>query len=308
MRTRSPGRHPMTAAGPGRIWRLGVCGLVGMMLGQASFASGDIGLLPPEGYANGWARVSASKVFGGPALYDHIDGGGEAFLELGFEACTVQKYYKGKEVLTFEVYRMADAPAALGIYLANCGKETPSPGFPERHTVGQTQLLMTKGRYYVVATVYPGGKSSASLLAEFATYAAKRIEPAPPPAVLALLPKEGLLPGSVRIIRGAISLQAAGDFGDGDSLMLAGRVTAVAGDYAQGASPPRTEIIAEYPSAEAARAGFGKFALTVGVRSKILAKSEGGFTYQEPGGTFGRAALDGSKLSVERGLTAKPGL
>lgn len=42
--------------------------------------------------------------------------------------------------------------AALGIYLASCGLETPDPALGERHTVGRNQLLLTKGRYYLVIT------------------------------------------------------------------------------------------------------------------------------------------------------------
>jgi len=97
------------------------------------------------------------KVFTSEDLYGHINGGAEAFLELGFEQLTVQKYRDGANELAVEIYRMTDPTAARGIYLARCGRETPDQALRERHTASRQQVLLQRHRYYMVVYNTAGG-------------------------------------------------------------------------------------------------------------------------------------------------------
>jgi len=270
------------------------------------FAAGDPDLLPPDRTVTAWSRSGAPKVYEGPALYDHIDGGGEAFLELGFEACTVQKYTRGQEELTLEIYRMADSAAALGSYVANCGRETPSPALDERHTAGQNQLIMVKGRFYVVVTLGPTGKNGSPALLDFAKYTAQRIPSGPPPGVLALLPKEGLMPGSVRIARGPLGLSAVATLGEGDILQLGRKVTAVSGDYPEKNGGSKTMIVADYPSPEAAAAALAHLRENLDRYLKALDSSPDSLVFQDYKGHYGFAGVRGSRLVVQVGFLDKP--
>ena len=229
--------------------------LAPLLFSLAALGSDDSDLLPPEGTA-GYAKAGAPRVFKGAQLYDHIDGGGEPFLELGFETCAVQKYLKGSGELVLELYRMTDPAAALGVYLMACGAEGRSPEVPERHSLSPNQVLLVKGRHYAVATSPEERPGLQQELVAFAKALAAALPDAPPPEALGLLPAEGRVPGSLRVIRGPILLDSVVTLGPGDVLLLRGKVTAVAADVKGGSGPAETWIVAEYPSAEDALAAL----------------------------------------------------
>lgn len=269
-------------------------------------AAGDLSLLPADGFVQGWSKDGAAKVYEGEALYDHIDGGGEAFLEMGFEACTVQRYRRGPETLTVEIYRMADPAAALGIYWANCGRETPDPSFAERHTVGRNQILMDKGADYVVATGPEPAPGLPRVLVAAARAVADKIPAAEPPPCLTLLPKEGLEPRSVRILRGPIGMQAMVSLGEGDVLLLGRTVTAVAGEYKDKDGALRTLIVAEYPTAAAADGALRHLVEHLDSACSILSAGDGHLVFKDYKGQFGLATTAGRTLTIQTGLAKEP--
>jgi hypothetical protein len=269
-------------------------------------AAGEGGLLPPDGFAPGWARDGAQKTYEGEALYDHIDGGGEAFLELGFEACTVQRYRKAPNQFTFELYRMKDTAAALGVYLVNCGRETPNMAFSERHTVGRNQLLAQKGRYYLVATSPEASPGMALVLLAAAKAVTERLPTASPPAVLALLPEEGLIPGSERILRGPLGLQSIVTLGEGDVLLLGRKSTAMAGDYRERDREPRTLIVAEYASDQEATAALRNLTARLDSTLSTLFADDRSLAFKDSKGRYGGATVDGARLTIQLGLAPPP--
>ncbi len=269
-------------------------------------AAGDAAALPEDGSIGGYSRFEGARVFEGAALYDHIDGGAEVFLELGFEAATVARYRDGEETVVVEVYRMEDAAAALGIYLAKCGRETPAPGFEERHTAGKWQLSFVKGRRYVLIGNDSGSAAAAAALVEFAKRVAAGIPSAPPVAELGLLPSEGLVPGSTRIVRGPFGLQAIATLGEGDVLLLAGGVTAVAGDYREEGGGTTTRIVAEYPTPERAAEALAHLRAHLDPLRPVLAEGPGRIVFGDPSGTFGVAEIEGRRLAVRLDLGSVP--
>lgn len=283
-------------------------GIMMVLAAVAARAAGDLSLLPADGFVHGWSKDGAAKVYEGEALYDHIDGGGEAFLEMGFEACTVQRYRRGPESLTVEIYRMADPAAALGTYWANCGRETPDPSFAERHTVGRNQILMEKGADYVVATGPEATPGLSKVLVAAARAVADKIPAGEPPLCLALLPKEGLMPLSTRILRGPIGMQAMVTLGEGDVLLLGRTVTAVAGEYKDKDGATRTLIVAEYPTASSAGGALRHLIEHLDTACSILSAGDGHLVFKDYKSQFGLAATEGRKLTIQTGLAKEPAL
>ena len=280
-----------------------------LLVGAAAWASGDPGLLPPVDFLGVWDRHEATRIFPGAELYGHIDGGAELFLEFGFDVLTLQRYRHGEDEFVLEIYRMADPEAALGIYLMKCGRETPDAGFPDRHTVGRYQLAFVKGRYYVLVTLVQGKAELQPVLLEFGRSVAAGISPADAPAVLGLLPREGLVEDSVRLIRGPYALQSvAGGLGEGDLLRLGGRIAAVAGDYGEPGGTVSTRVIAEYPSGEAALAAFRHLREGLDPLLKVLGAGEDRLVFRDRAGRFGVVSLAGSRLDVRLELSSKPAL
>lgn len=277
--------------------------------GAAAWASGDPGLLPPGGFLGAWGRHESTRVFPGAELYGHIDGGAELFLEFGFDVLTLQRYRRGEDEFALEIYRMTDPEAALGIYLMKCGRETPDAGFPDRHTVGRYQLAFVKGRYYVLVTSVQGKPELQPVLLEFGRSVAAGIPAAAAPAVLGLLPREGLVEDSVRLIRGPYALQSvAGSLGEGDLLRLGGRIAAVAGDYRDAGGAVSTRVIADYPSGEAASDAFRHLREGLDPLLKVLGATEDRLVFRDRAGKFGVVSLTGGRLDVQLDLSSKPSL
>lgn len=260
---------------------------------------------PPDGLPEGWTRPASPRIFSGEALYDHIDGGAETFLELGFRTCVVSRFTgPGNAEVVLESYEMKDSAAALGIYLMNCGLETPDPALTDRNTVGRTQVRAVKGSFYLVATAGSGGGEARAALSCIVRAALASVPPAPDPACLSWIPKTGQAAGSLRIARGALGLQASLPFTDSDALLLApGRATAVSADYpTDGGSLIR--LVAEYESPQAARSGAERFAASFGWESPSLdAALRMGRT---PDGRTCRIAVTGPRLELEAGPPATP--
>ena len=277
--------------------------------GTAAWAAGDPGLLPPDDFLGAWGRHEATRVYPGAELYGHIDGGAELFLEFGFDVLTLQRYRHGEDEFVLEIYRMTDPEAALGIYLMKCGRETPDAGFPDRHTVGRYQLVFVKGRYYALVTSVQGKAELQPALLEFGKFVAAGVSPAAAPAVLGLLPLEGLVEGSIRLIRGPYALQSvAGSLGEGDLLQLGGKIAAVAGDYRQPGGAVSTRVIAEYPSGETASAAFRHVRERLDPLLKVLGAGEDRMVFRDRAGRFGVVSLTGSRLDVQLELSSKPAL
>jgi hypothetical protein len=267
---------------------------------------GDEGLLLPDGFSSSWKKSGPLKVFTSADLYGYIDGGAEAFLEIGFEQLTVQKYRDDANELTVELYRMTDPTAARGIYVARCGKETPDPALRERHTASRHQVLLQRHRYYLVLNNTAGGAATAPILAKAArAMAAKMPADAQIPA-LALLPQAGLVPGSARFFRGPVGLQAVYTLGEGDILQLGGKITAVSGDYRDAAAGATTLVAAEYPSPGAAAAAFRHLKANLDRYLKATSSSDARLVFQDYEKKFGVVTITGRRLEVRLHLDKAP--
>ena len=262
-------------------------------------------MLPPDGFSGAWKKNGPMKVFRSEDLYGHINGGAEAFLELGFDQLTVQKYRDGANELAVEIYRMTDPTAARGIYLARCGKETPDPALKERHTASRNQILLQRNRYYLVLYNTAGGAANAPMLAKAAQAIVPKLPADAPVPALALLPPAGLVPGSARIIRGPVSLQALYTLGDGDILQLGGKITGAAGDYkdAAGAS---TLIVVDYPSPAAATAAFKHLKANLDTYLKPASATDSRLVFQDYEKKFGVASVNGKRLEIRLHLAKPP--
>ena len=262
-------------------------------------------MLPSDGFSGAWKKNGPTKVFRSEDLYGHINGGAEAFLELGFDQLTVQKYRDGANELAVEIYRMTDPTAARGIYLARCGKETPDPALKERHTASRQQILLQRNRYYLVLYNTAGGAANAPMLVKAAQAIVPKLPADAPVPALALLPPAGLVPGSARIIRGPVGLQALYTLGDGDILQLGGKITGAAGDYkdAAGAS---TLIVVDYPSPAAATAAFKHLKANLDTYLKPASATDSRLVFQDYEKKFGVASVNGKRLEMRLHLAKPP--
>jgi len=295
------------------------CGpAAGLLLAAAVAAVGgplDAALLPPDRFLGVWGRVAAPVAFTRADLYGRINGGAEVFLELGFEQLVVQRYRNaagatpggssptGAEI-EVEIYRMADATAARGIYLARRGTEARDPTLRERHTAGRHQLMLQRDRYFVVVTNRSG--ADVAVLVRFGRQVASGIRADGPVPALALLPREGLVAGSERLLRGAVGLQAIYTLGEGDLLQLGGTTTAAAADYRDAGRGPHTRIVAEYGTAAAALAALRHVKANLDPYLKSVSATETRLVFTDYEKKYGVVAVTGRRLEVVVHLERPP--
>ena len=201
---------------------------------------------------------------------------------------------------------MTDATAARGIYVARCGKETPDPSVKARHTASRHQILLQRDRYYLVLNNTAGGAANAPILAKAALAMLAKMPADGQVPALSLLPPAGLVPGSARLFRGPVGLQAVYTLGDGDILQLGGKLTAAAGDYKDAASGAYTLIVAEYPTPAAASAAFKHLKSNLDSYLKPTSATDARLVFQDYEKKFGVASVAGKRLEVRLHLAKPP--
>jgi hypothetical protein len=205
-----------------------------------------LGYLPADGAAAGWVRDGGPQEFEGEDLYTYIDGGAEIYQEYGFRRAVVQDYRNaaGREV-SLEIFEMADAGAAYGIFSFKRSGEGRSLALGGGGELEDYYLNFWKGCFVVTLTGFDETEATlAGLLALGRAVDAKIGQTAEAPALVAVLPGEGLKAGSVKYLRGLLGLTNVYPFGTARGLTFK---DAVRGQYSSG----ETLIILEYGTAEA---------------------------------------------------------
>ncbi len=263
------------------------------------------GLLPGGEFSPGWSRADETEQFGPSDLYNHINGGAELFLELGFEQLTVARYRAGDDELVAELYRMTDPLAALGIYLSKCHEETPDPALGERHTVGRYQLVLVRGRYLLILDNRSGKEALRPVLRAAAADTAGRLPAHAPVAPFEVLPTADRVPGSLRLIRGPLGLQSVVTLGPGDILQLDGKV-AVSAAYRGGDGGTLARIVVTYDDAAQARAALAHLDEHLDPHLHPVSHSAGRLVYRDWSERFGEVIVEGARLRITTGLVQPP--
>ncbi|MCX6539046.1 MAG: hypothetical protein NT151_08955 [Acidobacteria bacterium] len=268
----------------------------------------DAGLLPADKFFEAWSKSGRPKVFTKADLYGRIDGGAEAFLEIGFDQLLVQQFRTapaGPEIVV-EIYRMSDATAARGIYLSKCGAEKRDPSFRERHTVNRYQLMFQRDRYFVIVGNASGKETLQPTLVKFGGALAARMPADGPVAVLDLLEKRDLVAGSERIMRGAFGLQAVYTLGEGDVLQLGGKLAAAAGDYKIAGLGAITKIIVTYPTPAAATSALRNIKARLDSYLKPTLSTNTRLVFRDFEKKYGSVQLDRSRIEILLHMTVEP--
>jgi hypothetical protein len=212
----------------------------------------------------------------------------------------------GGDEVTIEAYEMADADAALGIYLMKCGVEAPVAGVSARNTGDPAQLTVLKGRYFLHVNSFGPG---ADLLPEMVRLAGRALDAIPDERAgrdLDRLPAEGQVAGSARLIRGPYGLQSIVTLGEGDILLLGQKKMAVAADY-RSAEGPWTLILVPYFEEAAAKAALAHLRDNLDPYLEVVRERTGGFVFKDFKNRFGQVRLTGSVLEIRLNLVRPPG-
>ena len=225
---------------------------------------------------------------------------------MGFIDLQVQKYAAAGTEISLEAYRMDSAAAALGIYLLKCSRETPLPGLEGRHSGDRFQIVLQKGDHYIQVNNFSGREDLLPVMTALARQAAAAIPAGAPVRELDVLPAANQVPGTALLLRGPYSLQAVYTLGDGDILLLGGKIFAAAAAYHETAGAGYTMIVAPYPDAAFARGAFDN--LRGHLDRYIQVTGEGGdfFNFKDFQNDFGRAEVRENRLVVLVKMMQRP--
>jgi hypothetical protein len=264
--------------------------------------------IPDPGFAPGWAKAGALRTFAGQDLFNQIDGGAELFLEFGFAKLRLQSYARDKAELTLNAYEMESASSALAIYLMKMGRETPFPEIAARNSGEEAQVGILKGRYFIQVDNLgdvPASKAEAAALANaFLAGVAEEFAPTP----LDLLPAEGKVPGSERLVRGPYGLQPYFTFGEGDILQLGGKIFGVVANYRERPDAVSLRVIVPYAGEAQTASVYDNLLANLDPYLKVLETREGIFVFEDHRGKFGIVERKGSNLDIRVSLDLRPKL
>lgn len=264
--------------------------------------------LPEPDALEGWQVHGEPDVWQASGLYGYINGGAELFLELGFDQLTVARYRSGEAELVVELYRMSDPVAALGAFLAHSGPPDPDSDLDLRHTVGRYELQAHIGRYYVKLQNVSGRRELVPQLLGIARSIGRQIPERAFEDPTRVLPREGLVPGSMRIVRGPLGLDSIYSLGKDDVLSLEPDRTAVAASYRTPGGDRHSLIRVHYPDGEAARKALQHLAGNLDPYLETLERTSRSLLFQGYGGDFGLIERQSQRITILAGLDDRPEL
>jgi hypothetical protein len=280
--------------------------MLAAVIALVASAFADNAALIPDQFAPGWNKSEAMLRFVKNDLYGHIDGGAELFHELGFDELLVQRYTKGEQELSLEIYVMSSNESALGIYLTKCGKERPNPAVKARHTANRTQFTLLRSNYFIQINNTYGDSAIVPDMTTLANRVIERIPEGKPVTLFGLLPKEDLVPGSALLVRGQFGLQPIFTFGPGDILMLNGEVFGVVADYKNKTGVTWTRLLIDYPDTARAQTAFDNLVAKLDNTLVVQHRSADRFSFKDYQSKYGSAVLTGKLLDIHLHLPSDP--
>lgn len=154
------------------------------------FSSSLPSLLPP---ISGWKLSEPPKLFNPENLYEHIDGGAEAYLAFGFQELLVAYFERGESSLTIEIYDMGNHYNSFGIFSM---ERSPEYQFLKIGNQGYTDgdnLFFITGQFYIKIFCSECGEQAQNTIISIAESIIERVkDKGNLPEVLNYFPEKGL--------------------------------------------------------------------------------------------------------------------
>jgi hypothetical protein len=204
------------------------------------------GQTPECGMVAGCTQQGPARSYEPDNLFDYMDGNAEGYLVYRFVGMKGITCKCGDDTYVIDVSEMGSPEYAYGIFSANRDQRAPVEPIGMGGQVLPRRATFAKGKYYVEVAASPA-KDHTSTLRAYVSAIEKTIQgQSTPPEQISWFPKDGLVPGSVRLVPESVL---------GLRMLKSGYI----GQYDFG----KAFIVAE-PSAEAAAATMTKLKDRVG--------------------------------------------
>jgi len=146
----------------------------------------------------GWRQDGAPRHYTSENLYEYMDGNAESYRLYGFMQMQGVTCKSGENTIAIDVFEMADADAAYGIFAANRDPSHPIEKIGMGGQILARRGTFAKGHYYLELAARPDKDHTLALTA-FVAALEKRIEGrSTPPEVVAWFPPDKL--AGIRLI------------------------------------------------------------------------------------------------------------
>ena len=178
-------------------------------------------LLPRE--LRGWRAEPPDSLYDAETLHDHMDGDAEVFRHLNVKSVLARRYVRtGFPEILADIFDMGSSADAFGAFHHD-RREGPSVGIGQESRSEAGALAFWKGRWFVSLLASGETPGIEEVLLELGRLIAGAIhEEGEPPALLALLPDEGLVAGEIRYFHSQASLDRYFLLPEGNPLGLSG--------------------------------------------------------------------------------------
>lgn len=171
-----------------------------LLAGLLLFAGLAVSQVPDCAIAPGFKQEGEAREFNTETLYNYMDGNSEGYFLYNFVRMQGVTCKNGALSLVLDVSEFQDDEMAYGMFTSNVDARLPRASIGAAGQVTAAKAIFVKGKYFIEVSMEPQGDHAAALEA-----AAKAMEPRVPgsvsaPKELNLFPKEGLQPGSPRLI------------------------------------------------------------------------------------------------------------
>lgn len=247
-----------------------------------------IGALPAS--LEGWRKAGSCEIYGPENLYRYIDGSAELYISFRFETLISQPYLRddGAEI-RLDVFDMGSSAGAYGVFSHSREAVDRFVAADVESEYGGGLLTFWKGRYYGSLLAYPETESRKTLVRELARGIVAQIdEESRKPAIVSLLPREDLVPHSIRFFWHPAWVNDYHFFADENLLNLgAGAEIAMAKVRSdESAQKPAVLLVVRYPDVEAAAAAQKRFS------AALLPAAQEGLERQHDGSWLGCRRAD----------------
>jgi hypothetical protein len=160
--------------------------------------------IPDEMDLEGWITAEGPDEYLPESLYEYLDGAAPRYLTYGFRRLVHVRFQLGDDLLssvTLDAYDMGDDLGAFGIYSSGRSPDSvPRDWCVESHRTG-TVAAAWKGSVFVHAEADDDRPELIEMIERLVARACAEIPgDDSPPAILAVLPPEGLIPRTERYV------------------------------------------------------------------------------------------------------------
>jgi hypothetical protein len=173
----------------------------------------------------------ADRIFDASTIFDYIDGAGEVYRSYNMKRLVARRFHKdGKPDIVVDAFDMGSSADAFGAFTHDLDGEDAGTGQGSRYNSGL--LSFWKDRYFLSVYAEEETAETRALVLELGRAIAAAIPgEGPKPALLRLLPPEGLEAGRVRFFHNHSVLNYHYFVAAGDVLLLGQTADAVLADY-----------------------------------------------------------------------------